>query len=325
LAAAPSFAVSCGDIIMDAQTLTADLNCATEPALTIEEGGSLDMAGFKVTCMGTGSGIELNGEGAKLSNGVITGCSSAGVRAAAGKHKIHRVLVSSCGFGFMLVSTGNKISECAALNNSGEGFYAPAPDNSLSRLIAKGNGGTGVYIGNARNKVTDVSISADGATYGMYLAGQDIKVSKVRITGAGTGVFVTGQSIKISDVTSLKHTGTGFRISGSNIQLKKCVAETGTADAGFDIPGGSDNSISGCRSTGGTDGIRVVGGTNVVSKNKVFGAADNGIEVSGAGNIVKGNFAVGSGNFDLFEPVAGCANGDVWEKNTGSRNDVCIE
>lgn len=326
LGATPSFAVMCGDLITDAQILTADLNCMTDPAVRIGEGGSLDMDGFKISCGSAADGVLLDGLGAKLSNGVISGCSFSGVRASGGKHKIERVLVSSSGTGFSIISTGNKISNCAALNNSGQGFYVPAPENSLSHLIARGNSGIGLEAGTGHNKITDVSIVANTAVTGMHVVGEGSKISKVRISNANIGFSLSGNLNKVSEVTSLKHAFRGFDISGTGNQVKKSVASTTFAlvGAGF-AANGSNNSISGCRSTGATKGIIVSGGDNVVSKNKVFGAGDHGIELLGSNNSATGNFAVGSGTFDLFENISGCANDDVWEKNVGTRNDSCIE
>ena len=326
LAAAPGHAVMCGDTINDAQTLTADISCGLDPVVTINEGGSLDMAGFKITCFGPIDGVALAGAGAKLSNGFITGCSHSGVLASAGGHKIENVVVSSSGTGFSIPSGDNKISNCTALNNVGQGFYMTTAGNSLSRIMAKGNAGGAIVAPSGGHKITDVSISNSGSAVGIALTGDGSKVSNVRISGGSEGLTVIGNSNKISEVTSLKPGTRGFRIVGDGNQLKKCVADAATsAQAGFAIGGGSENSISGCRSSGSTEGITVAGSGNIVAKNNVFGAADHGIESTGVNNVVTGNLAAGNGAFDLFENTAGCTTGDSWEKNVGTRNDACIE
>lgn len=326
LTAAPSAAVTCGVAITDKQTLTADLVCGTDPVVEIGEGGSLDMAGFKITCGGSNDGVALSGAGAKLSNGLITGCSGSGVLVSGGGTKIERVLVSGGGTGFNLVSSGNKLSGCAALNNVGPGFYLTSSDNSLTGIVAKDNSGGGIVAPSGGHKISNVSISNSGSAVGINLTGDGSKISKVRVAGGAEGLIITGSANKVAEVTSLKHSTRGFRINGNGNQLKKCVADsTASAQVGFIIGSGSDNSISGCRSHGSTQGISVAGSTNVVSKNKVFGAADHGIELIGSNNVAKGNLAAGSGTVGLFENVAGCGNGDVWQNNVGTRNDACIE
>jgi len=325
LAAPPCHAVVCGDIITDSQTLTGDLNCMTNPGLTIGDGGKLDMDGFKLTCVGTIAGIALSAPGAKLSNGVVTGCTGAGVTGAAGKHKVERVLVSGSSTGFSLSGGGNKIKSCAALNNT-VGFTVYGDGNALTQIVASGNTSIGVSIGGVGNKISDASIVGAGMATGLLAGGNQNKVSKVRISRCTTGLVINGSFNKISEVTSLKHTVRGFDISGNTNQIKKCVAGGGMgAPTGFYLGGGTDNSISGCRSMGSDYGIYFVGARNVISKNKVFGSVQNGIYVSGNDNIIKSNLAVGSGMTDLFETVAGCVNSDVWSNNIGTRNDACIE
>jgi hypothetical protein len=325
LAAPPCHAVICGDVITDSQTLTGDLTCVTNPGLTIGDGGSLDMNGFKLTCMGTGAGIVFNAPGGKLSNGVVTGCSGACVAGPAGKHKIERVLASSCGVGFTISNGGSKIKSCAAMNNA-VGFNVSGDGNALTQIVARGNTSGAVSMGGVGNKISDASILGVASSSGIFVGGNQNQVSKVRIARGATGLAVSGSNNKVSDVTSLKHTHRGFDISGNGNAIKKCVASGDvSADAGFHASGGTENTISGCRSMGSNTGIRVGGPTNVVSKNKVFGSIQYGIHVSGFQSVIKGNLAIGSGTTDLYEPVAGCANGDEWSNNIGTRNDACIE
>lgn len=324
LTAAPGAAVMCGETITDSQTLTGDLSCPTNPGLTID-GGSLDMAGFTLTCNSTAVGVSIVGEGGSLANGVVSGCDFAGVSTTGEKHKIHHVLVSDSTIGFDILSLGTKVSDCAAMDNLADGFRASAPGTSLSRFLAKNNGEDGVDATNGGHKISDISISGTGASGGMTVTGNGNKVSKVRILHPTVGINLSGSFNKLSDITVLKHTTSGISVFGSSNKVKKAVVVGATgATEGF-VMTGNELSLSGSRSTGSTTGIRLTGSTNAISKNYVFGSGTNGIWVSGASCVIAGNTVVGSGDFDLREDVAGCANNDVWKKNVGTRNDACIE
>ena len=65
LAAGPSRAVECGDVITTAVRLGSDLICTTDPALTVR-GGALNLNGFTVVCNQTRVGVLLDGSGARL-------------------------------------------------------------------------------------------------------------------------------------------------------------------------------------------------------------------------------------------------------------------
>src|SRR5262245_16313459 len=105
LLAEPCGAVVCGDVITRAEKLTGNLTCTTNPGVVVQQGGSLDLNGFTLACNGTQVGVALSGVGTKLSNGVITGCATAGVEATSSRHKIRQVLVSDGGTGFHLTGS----------------------------------------------------------------------------------------------------------------------------------------------------------------------------------------------------------------------------
>lgn len=322
----PCAALTCGENITDAQTLTADLVCTTGTGLLIRDGGSLDMNGFALRCdTSMTNGIELIGKGSSLSNGAVIGC-SIGVLVNGNKEKIRNVVASDGSTGFSIVNVDNQVQDCAAVGNDNRGFYVGAPRNSLSGIVARGNGGAGVTIFGTDSKLSDLTISGGGTNVpGIELSGQDNQIRKARIAGASIGVYVSGTSNQISEITSLNHTDAGMQVFGSTNQVKNSVAiAAASANTGF-VLYGTGNSISGCRSTGSKVGISSTGSQQAVSSNKVFGSAETGVFVTGSENVIKKNFAIGSGTVDLHEDVAGCANGDVWTKNVGSRNDACIE
>ena len=68
-------AVQCGDVITTSTSLTGDLNCVTDPALTVEGPGKLNLREFTVSCTDSAnSGIVMTGTRATVQNGTVTGC-----------------------------------------------------------------------------------------------------------------------------------------------------------------------------------------------------------------------------------------------------------
>jgi hypothetical protein len=64
--------------------LTASLDCATDPALTVVGPVRLEMNGFRIVCtLNTLDGIIVQGTGAKLSRGAVSGCDE-GIRGPGG-------------------------------------------------------------------------------------------------------------------------------------------------------------------------------------------------------------------------------------------------
>lgn len=323
MAAPPCFAVACGDVIAGPERLDADLTCATSPALTIAAGGSLDMDGFVITCSGANNGIELIGAGAKLSNGKITACAT-GVRLMGGGHKVAGVYVTNSTTGFSLETPGNKVSDCAAQANSSIGFAVYASGNSLSRAQARGNA-AGIVVAGTAHKLSDLSISDSPGGTGLSITGDDNKVSKVRITNALDGLIVAGSNNKLAGVTVQKHSNRGIVIGGTSNELKQSVASATTAAPSGFVLGGTDNTMSGCRSLGSATGIQIEGNAQVVLGNHVFGSGVYGIRAVGSSAVVQGNLATGSGTTDLSDGDPTCLTGNTWSKNIGIRTQACVQ
>ncbi|MGH6900873.1 MAG: hypothetical protein ACREJ5_30690, partial [Geminicoccaceae bacterium] len=94
LAAGPALAVECGDVVTGAARLDRDLICTADPALTVE-GGLLDLNGFAVVCdhdpTVEGVGVLLDGSGARLRGGAVTGCFLAVHVAGEGGHTVRHL------------------------------------------------------------------------------------------------------------------------------------------------------------------------------------------------------------------------------------------
>ena len=65
--------VSCGDVLGPGGmfTMSGDLNCSVEPALTVRGPAQLNMDGHTHTCSAVDTGIEVLGRGAKVFDGTI--------------------------------------------------------------------------------------------------------------------------------------------------------------------------------------------------------------------------------------------------------------
>ncbi|MGH6900978.1 MAG: hypothetical protein ACREJ5_31230, partial [Geminicoccaceae bacterium] len=94
LAAGPALAVECGEIVTGSARLDRDLICTADPALTVD-GGLLDLNGFTVVCDHDptleGVGVLLDGSGARLRGGAVTGCFLAVHVAGEGGHTVRHL------------------------------------------------------------------------------------------------------------------------------------------------------------------------------------------------------------------------------------------
>lgn len=319
-----AFAVSCGDTITSDETLTADLNCMSEPALIIGAGGSLDLNGFQVTCNGSIVGISMEAEGTSLSNGSVGNCDFGVV--LLGKHKITGVYVFNSGNGiYTTANGGNKIKDVAVSGSAGTGIYLQANNNTVSGVSVRGSG-TGVYVAGIGNKLKDVT-TTDCSNYGINSVGTGQKVSNIRNLNADIGLHATGTGNKYTNIHSFEHVIEGVLLTGSDSKLSGSTAlsrSTGPSK-GIAVGGAMGvNAVSKCATLGGQGGI-LISSASEVSKNLIFGSNPYGINATGGGSSISKNIAVGNGASDLFENSPGCASGNVWSGNIGKGNESCIE
>ncbi|WNZ54890.1 right-handed parallel beta-helix repeat-containing protein [Microbulbifer sp. MKSA007] len=149
-----SYAVSCGDTITSQETLTQDLVCATNPALTITGPlGGLDMDGFTVTCSAsTDDGILLNGLSASLTSGVIDNCNNSIMLQDDGSHYVTSVDIDDPdGVGVLISSdsnfvTGIQIQSDGVTSRNGIETEDPANYNQIIGNTIDSTGGDGIYL-----------------------------------------------------------------------------------------------------------------------------------------------------------------------------------
>lgn len=151
-------AVECGDTITTAEILTEDiLNCSSTPALTIEgPTGGLDLNGFTLECGGGAAiGIEVLGNSAVLSNGMIDGCNIGIFVNGDGFHSVQSMTVQDgLSTGIWLVSENNIVNGSTVTGAFDRGIDLNGANNS-----AIGNS----LVDNLGAPFSGITISGDNA------------------------------------------------------------------------------------------------------------------------------------------------------------------
>lgn len=318
-------AVTCGDTITTSATLTGDLSCGTEPALTIGSGGSLNMNGFKVTCSGACEGIILAGGKNRLSNGVVENCPCRAVGLdGTGGHQITNVLARGSEEGFSGATGGNKLKNCSALANTQTGVNLTGDKNSLTR-VATGDNPEGISVSGNGNKLSEIA-SAD-SYLGITVFGNGNKLQKSSVAEAvqrGIGVFGDKNTVQTSQALGngdFAWGGAGLNVSGASNKVRN--NSVAYFYDGIQL-GGNHNIVVGNVVTDVDNyGIWVGSSASIVTNNSVLSSGNYGIQAFGTGNTIASNVAVGGTPFGLDDIFPGCSNG--WLSNVGTKSQVCIQ
>jgi hypothetical protein len=108
----PAWAVNCGDILGPGGTyvLTGDLQYEVSPALTVRDGARLDLAGHGVSGCGGGQVvILLDGSGALVRDGVVSGCMTGVEVAGEGGHTVQGMAANDTDNGIWVISDHNRL------------------------------------------------------------------------------------------------------------------------------------------------------------------------------------------------------------------------
>jgi hypothetical protein len=190
LAAAPAQAVECGDVITGQARLDRDLICTvdlTNPVALTVDGGRLDLGRFTVVCdpeEGVPSvGILLEGQGARLRGGAVTGCFLAIWVADLGGHIVRNVTASGSNQGVFIDSDGNRLLDSAVLRGFGDAAVQINGDNNIARSndIA-GSSDQGFEVNGSNNRIVGNRIG--GVSEGIQLVGNGNHVLRNHIIGA---------------------------------------------------------------------------------------------------------------------------------------------
>jgi parallel beta-helix repeat protein len=198
--AGPALAVECGATITGEARLERDLICTEDPALTVD-GGRLDLKGFTVVCdhpppppvpPATGVGILLQGEGARLSDGAVTGCFVAVHVAGDGGHTVRGLTASAANQGILVESDGNRVLDSAILRAPGDAaVQVDGAGNLLRGNHVAGAGDQGFEINGSDNRIVDNRIGA--VAEGIQLTGERNHALRNQIVGTtDRGIDVRG-------------------------------------------------------------------------------------------------------------------------------------
>ncbi|MCC2663665.1 MAG: hypothetical protein K0R41_2147 [Geminicoccaceae bacterium] len=253
LAAAPASAVECGDVITASARLDRDLICTTDPVLTVD-GALLDLGGFTVVCDHApptpSVGVLLDGSGARLRNGAVTGCVLAVHVAGDGGHTLRRVTASASNQGVFVESDGNRLLDSHILRGLEDAAVQVNGSNNLLRANAvAGSNDQGFEINGNDNRIVGNRIG--GVAEGVQLDGERNRVLRNHIIGTtDRGVDVRGLA-----------EGTGDHVIAFNL-----IAD------GVDGIALLDNSQG-----------------NQIRGNTIYGHSDQGIFVGTFGNTIERN------------------------------------
>jgi hypothetical protein len=207
LAAGPVMAAECGDVITKSARLDRDLICTSDPALTID-GGSLDLNGFTVSCDRTVVGVLLEGRGAHLKDGAVTGCELAVWVAGSGKHRIQGLTASASNQGVLVESDGNRLSHSNVL---------------------RGLNDAAVQVNGSNNHLRSNSI-AGSLDQGFEINGNDNRIIGNRIGAVAEGVQLAGNGNRVARNDIIGTTDRGVEVrEGAHVIEHNRIAD-GTAD-----------------------------------------------------------------------------------------------
>jgi parallel beta-helix repeat protein len=296
LAPGPALAVECGETITGRARLDRDLICTTDPALTVD-GGVLNLGGFTVVCdhpppppvpPATGVGILLEGEGALLRNGAVTGCFVAVWVGGSGGHTVLDVTASAFNQGVFVEdeSDGNRLLHSHILRGFEDAAVQVNGDNNLLSS-------------------NDVSGSND---QGFEINGDANRIVNNRISAVAEGIQLIGTGNHV-----LRNQIVGTTVRG--VEVRGLVEPTGAHVI-------TDNLI-----VDGVDGIALLESSNGnrISSNTIYGHSDQGIFVGTLDNTIEDNQALLNA-VDLQDNTADCDD-NVWRNNTfeTSVSDDCVD
>jgi parallel beta-helix repeat protein len=260
-AAGPALAVECGDVISGSARLERDLICTTDPALTVD-GGVLDLGGFTTVCdhpppppvpLATGVGILLEGEGALLSNGAVTGCFLAVHVLGEGGHTVRDLTVSAINRGVFFESDGNRLLDSHILR-------------ALEDAAVQVDGSDNLLRGNA---------IAGSDDQGFEINGNDNQVIGNRIGAVAEGVQLTRERNQVLRNQIVGTTDRGIDVrglvepTGAHVILDNLIVDGVDGIALLETSNG-----------------------NRISRNTIYGHSDQGIFVGTLGNTIERNRAL---------------------------------
>jgi len=339
----------CGDTINVPVVMLGHLNCGTPTAVTIGPGGSLDMAGYSITCLVPGSeGVRIEGSGATLSHGTISDCDVNVTVAGSGGHTVSRIQSLNAtvdAFQNEPTSEKNVFLENLARAAGDDCFDFNGPKHAITRNVADTCGGRGIRAGDtAKLKDNVVSAAAGvgidcgekgsltrnfvdgGGTSGVtgISTGASSKLTSNVVTGVLGNGFELAQGSKATKNRAAANFSHGFYFYGPGTKLTKNRAVANVADGFFLASGDEVELKKNNASTNNGDGIDLPAGSgHKLTGNVSIGNVESGLEFGGTASKISKNFATANGTPDIQDLSANCGT-NVWSGNTfGSNTQPC--
>jgi Periplasmic copper-binding protein (NosD) len=228
LAAGPALAVECGDTITGRARLDRDLICATTPAALTVRGGSLDLNGFTVVCDQTDQttqemvGVVLDGAGARLRDGAVTGCFVAIQIGGSGGHTVRDVTASASNQGVLVTSSGNRLLDSNIVRGRDDAaVQVDGSNNLLSSNDVSGSSDQGFEINGNANRVVNNRIAA--VAEGIQLIGAGNHVLRNQIIGTtvrGVEVRAGGHVIKDNLIADGADDGIALLVAANGNEIR---------------------------------------------------------------------------------------------------------
>ncbi|AWF81958.1 hypothetical protein BTJ40_14615 [Microbulbifer sp. A4B17] len=285
-----SFAVSCGDTITTQETLTEDLLCTDNPALTISgPGGGLDLAGFTVECSDSSNeGIYLTGLAASVTSGEVTNCFNSILLVDDGVHSVTDIEITEPDeVGVVIDSNSNFVTGVQVIAGSGDfatgiNIEDPASYNQILGNFVEGAVFAGIYVEGRGNNITSNEIVGSD-NFGIRLdpdGFSNLILQNIIDGGAGIGIAVNSDFNLISQ-NSINNNQTGISIESAD-----------------------NNTVN----------------INTSDNNSVYGIAIQGTDANF--NSILSNSADNNGDFDLFaSDDPDCTSTNNWIGNSFTTSD----
>jgi len=192
-------AVECGDVVVGPASvrLERDLFCFGATALTVRDGATLNLGRHSLTCLSGGTGIAVEGQGARVGGGVVTGC-EVGVAVSGEGHLVHDIRARFNGLGFRADAgvVGLRLRGNGAEFNQAAGFQVVGDGNTVASNVAFGNGDAAIVVRGDDNLVsrnrTNGNCLMVGCAAAFVVGGSGNRLVRNTATGEETSIVLTG-------------------------------------------------------------------------------------------------------------------------------------
>jgi parallel beta-helix repeat protein len=223
-----AYAIDCGDTIYPGEKvkLNGDLNCNTDPAIKIIGPATLDMKDHTIYGQEEIVGIKVEGEGAKVMNGTVTGCDQGVVIAGEGGHQILKVAAQeNYGDGFLVRSDNNQFIDSTAESNEDAGFRVYGDGNRFVNNAAVNNNDEGFDINGDQNELTNNTADGNRSDAIEIDGNYNRLINNTASNDQDEGIVLDGNNNVVHNNTALSNSGDGIEIDGNNNTVTSSKSE----------------------------------------------------------------------------------------------------